>query len=309
MKLTIEKINEYYKKIQLITTTIAIYLFTTLLKSNYFLLYNVNLKKLTNTEQIIANTTYEIFAILLALTFFIKHRKNTYDKLKDYTKLLIISISTITIYELKSFIEIIILFINKVNIKNMTPTAKTIYLILCEIMIISIIALINNEKLKKDFLNFKKKWKEYFEKYLIYYIISLMVMIISNIFISKLTGSIAGNEQGIRNTLNKLPIYMVFSAVITAPFTEEMVFRQSIKNIIQNKTIFILASGLIFGGLHVIGNINTIYDLLYLIPYCAPGFAFAYILSESDNIFVPMSIHFMHNLLLIIPQIILLFTK
>ena len=102
---------------------------------------------------------------------------------------------------------------------------------------------------------------------------------------------------------------MVFSAVFFAPFTEEMVFRNSIKNIITNKYVFIITSGLVFGGLHVIGNINTIYDLLYIIPYSTPGIAFAIMLQKTDNIFVPMGIHFMHNAILMTLQIVLLFLR
>ena len=131
-------------------------------------------------------------------------------------------------------------------------------------------------------------------------------MMISNIFINKITNTIPGNEETIRQTFNKAPIYMFFSAVIFAPFTEEMVFRNSIKNIITNKYAFIITSGLVFGGLHVIGNINTIYDLLYIIPYATPGIAFAYILQKTDNIFISMGIHFLHNGILMILQIILL---
>ena len=65
-------------------------------------------------------------------------------------------------------------------------------------------------------------------------------------------------------------------------------------------------SGLIFGGLHVIGNVNSIIDLLYLIPYCVPGFAFAYMLSKTNNIFVPMGFHFLHNGVTMSLQVILL---
>ena len=73
-----------------------------------------------------------------------------------------------------------------------------------------------------------------------------------------------------------------------------------------NKILFIIISGIIFGGLHVITGFSSPIDLLYLIPYCAPGFAFAYILADSDNIFIPISLHFMHNGILIALQFMLL---
>ena len=132
-------------------------------------------------------------------------------------------------------------------------------------------------------------------------------MAFSNFFINLFNSSIAPNEQAVRSILGKAPIYMVFSACIFAPFCEEMIFRQSIRNIIRNKTAFVITSGLIFGGLHVIGDFSNIYDLLYIIPYSIPGFMFAYILVKSDNIFYPMCFHFFHNSFLIILQLIALF--
>ena len=305
-KITNKEIDKYYKISYLIILTITIYAFITIFKNPYFKLYGVDLKTLTNIEQQIATITYQTFSISLSLTFFIKHMKDNIKELRKYTKGFIIGISTIFIYILELFLKIIVLILEKINPSDLTLTSKIIYLILFEIMIVSIITLINHKKLIKDFKDFKKNFKNYLEKYLPYYILSLIIMMISNVFINKLTGSIAGNEQAIQETLTKSPIYIFISAAILAPFIEEMVFRQSIRNIIKDNLTFIITSGLIFGGLHVIGNINTIYDILYIIPYATPGIIFAYILTKTDNIFVPISIHFIHNFLLVTLQIILL---
>lgn len=305
-KITNKEIDKYYKISYLMILTITIYAFITIFKNPYFKLYGVDLKTLTNIEQQIATITYQTFSISLSLTFFIKHMKDNIKELRKYTKGFIIGISTIFIYILEPFLKIIVLILEKINPSDLTLTSKIIYLILFEIMIVSIITLINHKKLIKDFKDFKKNFKNYLEKYLPYYILSLIIMMISNVFINKLTGSIAGNEQAIQETLTKSPIYIFISAAILAPFIEEMVFRQSIRNIIKDNLTFIITSGLIFGGLHVIGNINTIYDILYIIPYATPGIIFAYILTKTDNIFVPISIHFIHNFLLVTLQIILL---
>ena len=137
-KITIEKINNYYKKSYLLITTTFMYIFITLFKNLYFNLYNVNLKNLTNIEQQISTITYQIFAISISLLFLIKQKDKTNDELKKYMKGFLIGISTITIYSLTSFIELIILVLEKVDIRNMSITSKSIYLILCNIMIISI---------------------------------------------------------------------------------------------------------------------------------------------------------------------------
>ena len=305
-KLTNNQINKTYKNTYLIILTLTIYAFIIIFKVPYFKLYGVDINNLDIIEKQIGTITYLIFATSVSLSFFIKHMKDTITELKKYTNSFIIGISTIFIYMLEPFLKLVILILEKININDLTKTSKTIYLILFEIMIISIITIINNKKLKEDFKKFKKNWKKYFETYLPYYILSLVIMIISNIIINKLTGSIAGNEQSIQESLIKYPLYIFIQAAFIAPFIEEMVFRQSIRNIITDNTTFIIISGLIFGGLHVIGNIHSIFDILYIIPYGTPGIVFAYILTKSDNIFVPISIHFIHNFLLVTLQIILL---
>lgn len=305
-KITSKDIDRYYKTSYLLILTLTIYAFITIFKVPYFNLYGVTFKNLTDIEKQISTITYQTFAISLSLTFYIKHMKESMNDLRKYTKAFIIGISTIFLYMLEPFLKLAVLIAEKINPNNLSTTSKAIYIIIFEIMIAAIIALINNEKLIKNLKDFRKKYKTYLKDYLPYYILALIIMITSNIIINKLTGSIAGNEQSIQETLTKLPLYVFIQAVIIAPFMEEMVFRQSIRNIITNNLTFIITSGLIFGGIHVIGNINTAYDLLYIIPYGTPGIIFAYILTKTDNICVPMSIHFIHNLLLITLQIIAL---
>ena len=132
-------------------------------------------------------------------------------------------------------------------------------------------------------------------------------MVVSNIVISLFfKGANANNENTIRELIGLYPLYMFFSVSIEAPFVEELIFRQSIKNIFHNKWLFIIISGLLFGSMHVFGDFKNITDLLYIIPYSTPGIIFAYMLEDSDNIYVPMSFHFIHNGILISLQFILL---
>ena len=305
--MNIEKIKKDYKKIYLAISAITIYLLIALVKKIYFGLYSLSFSTLTSKEKLIANITYQIFAISMSLLFLIKNKDKKLEEIKKYTKLASIGVITIIIYAMTSVLEYTLLYITKLNPAKMSITAKTIYLIICESSIIVIIALVNKEKLKANLKDIKKHFTEYYTQYLKLYALSLIVMIISNILITQLTHGIPGNEETIRQTITKAPVYMFFSAVFFAPFTEEMVFRNSIKNIIPSKTAFIITSGLIFGGLHVVGNINTIYDLLYIIPYATPGIAFAIMLEKTDNILVSMGIHFLHNGILMTLQIILLF--
>ena len=88
---------------------------------------------------------------------------------------------------------------------------------------------------------------------------------------------------------------MAFQLIIYAPLTEEIIFRKSIKDITNNKKIYILLSGFIFGSLHVITSLTSPIGLLYLIPYCSLGCIFAHLYHKTDNIFSTITAHSIHN--------------
>lgn len=228
------------------------------------------------------------------------------NRLKNYLKTASLGLLCIIIYAMTSTIELDYLSFNNIDYDTLPTSIKVIYLVIWESVIASIIMLILNKKLTRDIENMKKKHKEYFKKYFKYWLISVGIMMISNAIINLLGNGIAGNEEALRDTFKISPFYIYFSSVIFAPIVEELVFRQSIRNIIPNKILFIIVSGVIFGGLHVLTGFSGPMDLLYLIPYCAPGIAFAYILADSDNILISMGLHFMHNGVLIALQFMIL---
>ncbi len=184
---------------------------------------------------------------------------------------------------------------------------RIIYTLIVDITIISLLFLLNYKTIEQNFVDLKKNHYQYFSSCIKYWLISILIMMISNVMIMMFfNGGIAGNEDTIRTLLKESPIFVYISAVFFAPIIEELVFRQSFRNIFKNNYVFIIISALIFGGLHVIGNISSPVDLLYLIPYCSPGIAFAYMLVKTKNIFVSMGFHLMHNGILVSLQILLL---
>ena len=187
---------------------------------------------------------------------------------------------------------------------SLSEEVSVILSIIIEVLTLAVILLLFNKRIKENYIDLKKNHKKYFSKYFKFYLIGLAIMYISNaILIFVFNGGLAGNEESIRSILLVHPIYVYISAVLMAPSVEELVFRGAIKNIIPNSILYILCSGLIFGGMHLVGNVTSIIDLLYIIPYSSLGIAFAYIYSKTDNIFVTMMLHTMHNGILISIQI------
>ena len=78
-------------------------------------------------------------------------------------------------------------------------------------------------------------------------------------------------------------------------FCEELVFRLGFKDIIPKKWLFIITSGLVFGALHVVFSATSIYEFLYLMPYCSLGISFGFIYEKTNNIYISFLIHFIHN--------------
>lgn len=191
-----------------------------------------------------------------------------------------------------------------VDIANVPVILKCIYIVLLELVLITIVFILYKDYIVKCFKDFKQNKNYYLKKYIKYWFIILFCTAIMNLIISTLnSGNIAGNETAVRDMLGEIPIYTWISGVLIAPFVEELVFRLSLKSIFKSKWVFIIVSGLIFGSFHLIGNTNSLLELLYIFPYSLPGCIFAYILYDSDNIFIPISMHLLHNGILMAAQI------
>lgn len=206
------------------------------------------------------------------------------------------------IYEI--IVLVVMLLLKNAGIDFNNSTYKSIYLIITSLIYIIFAVFIYKDELKEDFNKFKKDGGKLFLKYLPIYIVGIILMGALNIIISKITNSvISNNEQTVRETIKLMPIYMFFSVSIYAPIVEEITFRKTFKNILHNKYLFIIVSGLIFGLIHISGDV-TINNFLMSIPYMVMGWTFGYIYYESDNIFTTMTLHFVHNTILFILQII-----
>lgn len=217
------------------------------------------------------------------------------EKIKNnnYIKLVIV----ITIFFMSSIFKLIptLLF----NIEPDTPFKSSIISLSSNLITCLIMIYIYRKTLIKDLKNFKHNFITLIEKGIKYWLIGLIGMMISNLIISSiLSGELANNEENVRNLLNVTPIITFIMTAVLAPITEELVFRKAFRDVFKDKWPFILISGLIFGSLHVVFSLDSLSQLLYLIPYCSLGIAFSYMYYETKNIMVPISIHMIHNTIL-----------
>jgi len=191
-----------------------------------------------------------------------------------------------------------------INYMSFNYDQKMLTTFIISIFYLLIILFLYRKELFIDLKDFKNNYKKYISKYIIIYLIGVLLMIIGNTIISKITNqSLSGNEIEIRERITNYPLIMIFSTIIYAPIIEEIIFRKSIKNIFKNKYLFIIISGLIFGILHIT-NFKDLNEILYSIPYIIIGLDFAYIYYKTNNIFTTITFHFCHNLILLIIQLL-----
>lgn len=231
-----------------------------------------------------------------------KEQKNIFNKIEKIITNSMISFGLIILILVWSIIPTLWIKILGIDENTLSSTIKVMLSFINDLLLMGILIFIYRKTFIKDF---KKFFNQDVGKHILYsfkyWLVGLMIMIISNCMISiVLNNQIATNEKAVRQLIDTYPIYMAFQLIIYAPITEELVFRKSIRNITSNQYIYIFLSGFIFGGMHVISSLNTPLDLLYLIPYCSLGFTFAYLYHKTDNIFSTITAHTFHNTLALI---------
>lgn len=219
-----------------------------------------------------------------------------------------IGILCLVVYFFISFFSPYFLYAFGINYDALSFTIKALYNGSLNFLMIIGLIYVYRKEVKLSIKDLKTNHKIYFKKYFKYWFLILFVMYTMNILIMTLSGNeIAANEAGVREILKSAPLYAYISTVLFAPMLEEFLFRLSFRKIFTTKWIFIIISGLAFGSMHLIAGINAPIEILYIIPYGFPGAVFAYLLVKTDNILVPVAMHFLHNGLLTSLQVLLLF--
>ena len=137
-------------------------------------------------------------------------------KIKEIIKFILIFL----LYLLYSDIIIIILTKLGVNIKILPNNLKIAIMFLINLSLMIMLFIFYRKSIKENFKDFKSNFKTYIKDNFKYYVIGLLVMIISNIIISFFVEGNSTNETLIREYINIMPIYMIFSSCIYAPFAE-----------------------------------------------------------------------------------------
>ena len=177
-----------------------------------------------------------------------------------------------------------------------------------EVFIILTLIIIFRKDLKRDFKYFKEYFKEYSTVVYKYYFICLAIYWITFIAVKLYTGiTTATNQAELNEAFASKPLFVTFMALVSAPFMEELLFRGIFRKVFNNKYLFIISSGLVFGILHVIDDFKSPKELLYILVYSILGFFMAGVYHKTNNIFTNMLFHFTQNALAILAMVLTTF--
>lgn len=223
--------------------------------------------------------------------------------IKKYTSI-IKAITAFLLFFSSSYIQLLLVIILNINLDNITTTQATIISSISSLIITILLILLYRKELISEFKTFKKNISENLDIGFKYWMIGLLLMVVSNLIINFIfNAGQANNEEAVQKMISAVPYLVLISAGILAPITEEIVFRKTFKDIINNKIFYVIISGLVFGYLHV-ASADTIQQFLYIIPYSSLGICFAISYSKTDTIYTSMSMHMLHNIILTIFSII-----
>lgn len=233
--------------------------------------------------------------------------KEMIEKIKSFfikNQVLIKSLLTITLFFGNSLFAYIPISIFDINSHTASMKTKGYLEIYDYIILLIILYLLYRDDIKKYLKDLMKNFGKIIDTGFSYWTIGLIIMMISNFLIVKFfPGAKPNNEIELQKIIKTIPIISFVSISILGPIIEEFTFRKTFYDLIKNKDVFVIVSGIVFGTLHVLFSYTSYWDFLYVIPYSALGICLAMMYKKTDNLFTSIIMHIFHNSILTIISI------
>lgn len=175
------------------------------------------------------------------------------------------------------------------------PIIIILFIVICGISLAAYIVYIQEfvdivyeKNYGKDKNNIIKELKKIAKEIIIY----LFIAEIYNYAVSKFIEGTPVNQTSVVETLKEKPISSVIIILITGPILEEFAFRFLPSRFIKNEILYIVISGIIFAGIHVVNDTNP---FTYIWLYLPDALYFGYRYYKTKDILVPISLHMCNN--------------
>jgi hypothetical protein len=265
-----------------------------------FMYYTFSKKNIHRGLEFFISIIFFCMNIVSGVLGFIYFNKTSTYKKRELPKLEIQYNHKKIVYILAFLLSMVLMFIVPIFIKN-----KIVDIAIDASVFIMMILLFYKD-LKRDFKAFKEYFREYNSFVWKMFGISIAVMFVLAISIKLYTGiNSPTNQVKLLEMFRVKPLYIIFLAMIYAPITEELLFRGIIRKVFNNKYLFIIISGVLFGALHVVDDFQSISELLYILVYSSLGIFMASTYYKTNNLFTDIYFHFIQNTLAVLAMILL----
>lgn len=173
-----------------------------------------------------------------------------------------------------------------------------IFNIISNLVLITVLIYIYRKDLKEYIIKFKKDCKKNILTIIVYSLISIVVVGILNALVTQIfklnNGTI--NDGLLLKDFAKNPFLIGLITIFYYPIVEEIVFEKTLKDVIPNKCLFIILSGIFFWYYNVAYTANfTLAAIIGSFYYFVMGVIRAYTFTETDNLLVPIFIKAIYN--------------
>ncbi len=192
---------------------------------------------------------------------------------------------------------------NAINIEgNLALSIRLIF----NFVLLGIIIYMFRTKLKLELAIFRENWKKNMISGFLILIISFILFNIANIIIYQIY-PLFENEN--YTTLSKIfettPILLFMSTIFFYPIVEELVFKSTFKDVIKNKWIFIIITGVLNVFFQIaLSSYTDSLLFLYLMPNFILSMGFSYMYYKTNNVVTPIIYRMIYNL---IPNLMAIF--
>lgn len=177
-----------------------------------------------------------------------------------------------------------------------------VVIFLADILFLLGIIYIYKDNLINDFKKLKEKnlWKQVGKAFLFAILLFVIYMFAGAVLMSVFPemNDYDGNTSAIYSIYSMTTIYTIFKTLVFATVAEELLFKESIRDLIKPNLLYVLVSSFIYAFMNIMySDLTLMITWLNLIPYLL----FALVLNtiyvkQDDNICLVIMIKFFYNL-------------
>ena len=186
--------------------------------------------------------------------------------------------------------------LNLFNIR-LSSNMMALYEFVFTFLLLILIFMMYKQELIKEF-KFNKKIKYiYINTVAIFMIMGISNMISYSILGDNVVSKVNNSGLSIIDTKNLL---MIIRLLVLTPIIEELVFRKSVRTVVNNDIFFVIFSGLFLGSLYVIAQTLSFVGLISSISYILVGIYLSISYVKTNNIYINIFSRILYNLLMLV---------